>query len=594
VVKNLGEKELNDYYLKLLDCSIPKEEFYKTCLKYFSILFSHDSIGYIEIDNAEIFYKVKDYSNSNIKKNYLTKLMSSLQDSEHPYNIAFIMNKPVLVNATEFSKHYKYFELYSYITHKNYYCIIPIMKEERRLALLSLDFESKEERDNFYEKFPSLEYHLKILNTLAYNVYIYHKANYKYLKYQNLHASGLTLNRLYLNNTEEILKMTLLSISGLIEANLFILLIHFPEENLVILHRLFKDTDQLDLKQLHFDSLSFTDVDTFLSLSEPTIFSKKEVSFSKDIGFIGRQIVALPTFELNQNRYTFLVGRNSRLAFSKDELEIISAYSEIVKLTILNSFMYHKMANQERLEKEVQIARDIQLNLLPRSIPILDNYQFGGFMIPAREIGGDYYDFMQAPNKEEVILAIGDVSGKGIPAGIVMATARTIIHSIIRKKISIGEIINELNAYLYFNYRNSMVLRFMSMTLLNLVVNENKLYFAGAGHGYILVYRKKSDSVENMLTGGMVLGIAPEVPSSLGEIQLNEGDAVLLYTDGVTEYTNFKNEPYEEERLMNSLKKHHEKDVQQMLISIYDDLKEFAGNSPQFDDITFLALKRTK
>ncbi|MCB1143135.1 MAG: PP2C family protein-serine/threonine phosphatase [Leptospiraceae bacterium] len=590
----MSEKEKEKLILSLIDSTQDLDVFYSNCLEYARLEFNHDAMAFVEIDPAEMYFKVKEYSKPEIKKTYLSKLIVSLDDEKHPYNLCFRLNYPLFVDSEEINKESKFFDMYSKISGKKYFCLIPLTHNKKKLGIISFDFSTQEERNTFRFNQTKIQKFTEFISTIAHNIYIYNRSDTKYSKYKTLHSSGLTLNRLYLNNTQEILKMTLLSISGLIEANLYILLMNVPNINTVTVNRLFKDIDELDLSQIHFDSVRYTDIDTFMTLNSPRVFSLKEVSFAKEIGFRGRQLLALPTFELQGSKYTFLVGRYSRKSFSQDELEILTAYSEIVKITIENSFMYHRMAKQERLEKEVEIARDIQMNLLPRETPQIPNFEFGGFMIPAREIGGDYYDFLHSPEKDGVIMAIGDVSGKGIPAGIVMATARTIIHSIVRKTISIQEIIKELNSYLYFNYRNSMILRFMSMIILQLDNHSNTLHYVGAGHGYILIYRKKTDSVETVLSGGMVLGIAPDVPESNGKIHLDEGDAVLLYTDGVTEYTNMKGEPYEEERLHESFVRHNQKDVNEMLIAIYDDVKKFGGNALQFDDITLVAMKKLK
>ena len=134
----------------------------------------------------------------------------------------------------------------------------------------------------------------------------------------------------------------------------------------------------------------------------------------------------------------------------------------------------------------------------------------------------------------------------------------------------------------------------MSLTLFKLIQDDNRIEFAGGGHGNILVYRKKTDSVEIIPTGGMVLGISVEVPDSPGEIFIEEGDILLVYTDGATECSNSRGESYEEERLIESFMRNHHLNSKQLLTCIYEDLSKFVGNASPHDDITFVTMKRLK
>ena len=315
----------------------------------------------------------------------------------------------------------------------------------------------------------------------------------------------------------------------------------------------------------------------------------------KNLGFTGKQILNLPSFTLEVNDYVFLLGRYSTILFTPDEVEVLAAYSELVKITIDNAFLYHKMAKQERLEKEVEIAKEIQQNLLPREMPLHPRYEFAGLMVPAREIGGDYYDILVSPNQNETLFAIGDVSGKGLPAGMVMVTARTIIHSVIRRLSELKEIVTELNSYLYYNSRNAATMRFMSLTLLKWALDSNEFEYCGSGHGNVLVYRAKTNTIDIIFTGGTVLGIMPDISEyySDGKIELEIGDSILLYTDGVTESMNTRGDQLEETGLIASFKKHNKKRPAEILEGIYQDLKDFSVNvTSQHDDITMLIIKR--
>ncbi len=583
---------VNRDLLSILDPDLTPEEFYTRCLIFIKGHFEHQNVAYIECDPDQSSFRVKAYGNSSLNHSVYTKLAVSFFDSQHPYNLSFRINHILELDGEEIAKRFKFFKVYSHITKTKYHSLYPIHYKGTNLGLISLDFFNKEELLSFSKKEEEFKIFLEYVSHTVYSI-LKNKIIYsKFEKYKNLHESSLTLNKLYMDNTHEILKMTLLAVSGIIDANLYLLLIFNPKQEVMSINKLYKHGNELDLNQLLLSNEERNASSFLMDCKEAKIFSFREIQFSGKVGFHGREIIALPTFEMQENKYTFLLGRNSLKIFSKDEIDIINAFSEVLKITIDNSYLYQRMANQERLEKEVEIASDIQMNLLPRETPVIDRYEFGGFMIPAREIGGDYYDFLPSPDKKDVTFAIGDVSGKGVPAGMVMATARTIIHSIIKRNISLSEILNDLNAYLYFNYKNSVILRFMSLTLLKLDRVSDKVIFSGAGHGNILVYRNKTGIVEEVPTGGMVLGISPDIPDSPGEIDIEIGDTLLLYTDGVTEATNSKLEAYKEERLIESFKRHQNSNTKEMLSKIYDDLKVFSSTAPQYDDITLVAMKR--
>ncbi len=587
----MDEFIVNRDLLDVLDPDLKLDEFYERCLGFVMSHFHHKNASYFEFDYDQNSFGLRGISNKQLNQTVYSKLYIS-HLSDHPYNQAFLTQEILEIDGNLLKESNKFFKVYIHITGMSYHILYPIQYKGKKLGLISMDFSSREEAKKFRTKEEEFIIFLEYVSHTVYSILKNKDINSKYEKYKNLHESSLTLNKLYMDNTQEILRMTLLAVSGIIDANLYLLVINTPKTDTMYVSKLYKHGNELDLSQIYLTDEERAASSFLMDCKEPKIFNFREIKFSRRIGFHGREIIALPTFELQESKYTFLFGRNSLKLFSSDEISITKAFSEVVKITIDNSFLYHRMANQERLEKEVEIASDIQMNLLPRETPFVERYEFGGFMIPAREIGGDYYDFLPTPDNKEVTFAIGDVSGKGVPAGMVMATARTIVHSIIRRRLTLMEILNDLNAYLYNNYKNSVILRFMSLTLLNLSRDENKVYFAGGGHGNILVYRHTTKEVEIFPTGGMVLGISADIPESLGEINMEIGDSLLLYTDGITECSNTKMEQYEEERLIESFKKHQSLEAKEILVKIYEDLKLFAGSNPQHDDITLVSMKR--
>jgi serine phosphatase RsbU (regulator of sigma subunit) len=589
------KKKLIDSFEPILNASVNESDIYNISLQILKDIFDVNKVGIYLHDTVNSCIRLKKYSAPSFLKSPLIKLYIGTNLLEHPYIQAMMENKRIFVKFSDYEKNPKVQKMLGLISRTvqvNYSFVCPLIQHENKLGIISLDFQSEEEYHKFNDKIGMIDFFIKALCISINNFQIFNKYRSKYNQFHNLHSSGLTLNKLYMNNTQEIIKMTLLSMSGLVETEVNLLTVYDKKSREMTVYKFLKN---IFTKEITLESVEETESELYiphLQTTKPKLMSKNDAPVFKKFGFTGSQILVLPHFELSGLVYSFVLGKNSVRLFSPDEIEILTSYAELAKITIDNSFLYHGIAKQQRLEKEVEIARDIQNNLLPRETPEHPDYEFSGFMLPAREIGGDYYDFLPSPDGSETLVAIGDVSGKGIPAGMVMATARTIIHSIVRKKATLDEIVEELNSYIYNNYQNSVVLRFMTMTLLRIDHRKNEVEFKGGGHGNMLVYRTKYGDVKSIFTGGMVLGISQEIPDSGGVLKVEKGDVILLYTDGVTESMNKKGEQFEEERLIKSLGKNSKKSARQIVLSIYEEIQNHTNNASQNDDITLVAIKR--
>jgi phosphoserine phosphatase RsbU/P len=588
--------EVNDLLIEFLTIYDSELEMNQLCFKTLSILknkFNLEKIGFMIHDNLNHFLKFNNFI-SNIPKNesFLTKLKISTKNSAHPYIQAIYKNE---VFVTKIDKKKEIGKLYNKITNSKFQILFPVIHKTKLLGLITIDFDSKPKANKVFKQKDIIELIIKEFAVALNHTILFTKATTKYKQYEGLHSSGLTLNKLYLNNTAEIIRMSLLTISGIIETDLNILLVHNKKFNVVTSHKLLRTLTTFDFDQNSIILDNHEKYKRFFGNETAISFKESDEIVLTELGFKGREVLNLTSFQIEVNEYVFLLGRSNTLLFSIDDIEVLSAYNDLVKMTIENAFLYFKMTKQERLEKEVEIAKEIQLNLLPSKMPELKLFDITGVMEPAREIGGDYYDILISPNQKEILFAIGDVSGKGLPAGMVMVTARTIIHSVIRRLKEVSQIMKELNSYLYYNYKNSATTRFMSMICLLWNEDENEFTFAGGGHGDFLIYRKKTNQIETIFTGGTILGIIPDIERtySEGKIKLEEGDSILLFTDGVTETQNIKGEMYEQSRLIESFLKNANKSSEEILNSIKEDLKEFSKNmKTQHDDITMLLIKK--
>ena len=239
-----------------------------------------------------------------------------------------------------------------------------------------------------------------------------------------------------------------------------------------------------------------------------------------------------------------------------------------------------------RIDKELEYAKQIQLSALPTNFPNGDDYAIYAEMIAAKEVGGDFYDFYKLSDTTVAFLA-ADVSGKGIPAAMFMMTAKTIIKDLAESGIAVNDIFTKANEKLCENNESGM---FVTAWMGILDLATGKVQFANAGHNPPLL-KHADGSFEYLKTrAGFVLAGMEGVRYRVGEIVLTPGDRVFLYTDGVTEATNAYNKLYGEDRLLEFMNQNDSVDARDLLPALKNNIDEFVGEAPQFDDITMLML----
>ena len=239
-----------------------------------------------------------------------------------------------------------------------------------------------------------------------------------------------------------------------------------------------------------------------------------------------------------------------------------------------------------RIDKELEYAKQIQLSALPTNFP--DNEDFGIYaqMIAAKEVGGDFYDFYKL-NDTTVVFLAADVSGKGIPAAMFMMTAKTIIKDLAESGMAVNDIFTKANEKLCENNESGM---FVTAWMGILDITTGQVKFANAGHNPPLL-KRANGSFEYLKTrAGFVLAGMEGVRYRVGELTLNPGDRLFLYTDGVPEATNAENKLYGEDRLLSFMNQNTFMEAVKLLPALKANIDEFVGEAPQFDDITMLML----
>lgn len=245
-------------------------------------------------------------------------------------------------------------------------------------------------------------------------------------------------------------------------------------------------------------------------------------------------------------------------------------------------------AAKEALQGEMEIAKMIQTRLLPRALEV-PGYEIYARMVTATEVGGDYYDVVSTPGGN--FLAIGDVAGHGVDSGLIMMMTQTSVASLLanRNERSISSVIEEVNGVLTENIRKLDVDRYMSLLVLR--IDPSRITFAGK-HQDIKIYRQRTGRVESIATAGAWIGVLKNITGLLNDqsVDLEAGDVMLLFTDGVTEAMDDKGQLYGEERLENLLQKSALSSCEDIVESIFRDVEAF--QKIQNDDITLMACKK--
>ncbi len=280
--------------------------------------------------------------------------------------------------------------------------------------------------------------------------------------------------------------------------------------------------------------------------------------------------------------------------FSSNDFAVFRSAAEQSSFAIGNARIHREAHEKRAMEGELQNAREVQRILLPQEDPVVSGFRISGTNLPARIISGDYYDYIQLGERRFGI-AIADVSGKGVPAGLLMAMCRSSLRSVAPGKLSPSEVLAAVNRQLFPDIREDM---FISMAYAVLDEANGSLTIARAGHDPALWFRKETGKVELLRSPGLALGVDGgavfERVTKDQTIELLPGDCVLLYTDGVREAVDANEEEFGMERMSEVFRLAAPLGAEVVLSRMQEELRQFTGEGPQMDDITLVAIEKKR
>ena len=356
-----------------------------------------------------------------------------------------------------------------------------------------------------------------------------------------------------------------------------------------------KTTQRLEIKEIRLPlgvGIAGTVAKTRTAINIPDTYAdaRFDPDFDKETGYRTRSILCLPLIG-NGDRLIGVIqvlNKKDQEVFNEADESLLGGLSAHITVALERARLIEAYVEKQRMEETLKLAHDIQMSMVPKIFPPFpDRSEFDIFatLAPAKEVGGDFYDFFFIDD-DHLCFAVGDVSGKGVPASLFMAVTKTLFRATAGNGGTPGEILARLNAEICRDNESCM---FVTLFCAILNIRTGQVDYSNGGHNLpYYLHQRGVSPLENL--GGRVLGLVEQSPYASGRMVLAPGEALLLYTDGVTEAMNPSETLYSDQRLEQFLGTNRGSSPRQIIGDLISDVKQFAGGAPQSDDITVLAL----
>lgn len=301
-----------------------------------------------------------------------------------------------------------------------------------------------------------------------------------------------------------------------------------------------------------------------------------------------RSVMAVPLALSSETFGMIYVDNPYDSRFTSEDLQVLTTIAGVASIKIANARLVEERLEKRRMEEELKIASEIQMRLLPSCPPPVLGFQICAYSIPSREIGGDYYDYIERKRQGRLALTLGDVSGKGTGAALMMSSLHAAVRAQALTDRPIREMMANLNDYIV---ENSPENKFLTLFYGELDPTTGDLFYANAGHNQPILVRA-SGAVERIEATGVPIGILPEQTYDEGCVRLWPGDVLVVFSDGITESIDMMGQEFGEDRLVDVVRRNLTASAGKLRDRIDEALSRFVGSAPSVDDMTLLILRR--
>jgi phosphoserine phosphatase RsbU/P len=301
-----------------------------------------------------------------------------------------------------------------------------------------------------------------------------------------------------------------------------------------------------------------------------------------------RSVMAVPLASGEETFGMIYVDNPFHNRFKEEDLKVLTTIASVASIKIEHERLLDERLEKRRMEEELKVASEIQMRLQPVAPPDLKGWNMAAVSFPCREIGGDYYDYI--PRRDgKLVLAVGDVSGKGTGAALLMSSVHAAVRAQSQTKSSISEVMAQTNSYIYENSPSSKYLT-LFYSVLDPLTGE--LAYSNGGHNTPLLMRPSGEMVK-LDVGGLPVGLMPDICYDEDRVQFREGDVLVIYSDGITESVNLEDEEFGETRLIEVVKNNLHRSASGIRDRIEEAVSRFVGKAAAVDDMTVMIIKRS-
>jgi sigma-B regulation protein RsbU (phosphoserine phosphatase) len=379
-------------------------------------------------------------------------------------------------------------------------------------------------------------------------------------------------------DSEKVMRLLTYSLIGQLGVSKYVICTRHDAAIEITATRINQDVDRSLLKNL-------------CDLNQPTLVGqykgRKHKAVYDQLGTLGLQVVVPMQIQKETKGLICLGNKMSGDEFTQTDIEFIYSLGNLAIVALENAHLFKEAMEKERLEEELVIAREIQQGFLPKTLPNVANFQISAINVSSKQVGGDYYDVIKIDDTK-YLLAIADVSGKGTPASLLMANLQATLRVLAPLGMTLSDMTGRINDIIF---ENTGLSKFITFCCGLLDSEKHNFAYVNAGHNppYLL---HKDGSVRRLDKGGVILGIMQTlVPYEEDTAELEVGDILFMFTDGVSEAMSVGHEEFGEEHLEQLLITHRESTTEEIIQVVQEEVRKHAKGTAQSDDITIVVMK---